>query len=573
MSPAAPTRVRERDATPRTAWASHGVACGLVVAAFAVACTAACRTRPEAGSSTESASEVRPGTSQGTLQPPEGRGLQAVALPDLSTMEAMARQQFEAQLSASRATLANAGSSPGDLARAYGDLGKLCLAATSFESAESALLNAQTLAPADPQWPYYLGQLYRAKGPVERSIESFERVLSMRPDDLPALIWLGESYLSQGRPDAAEPRFARAAAIQPGLSAAHYGLGRVKLAVRDFTSAAKSLETALTLEPRASAIHYPLAMAYRGLGDAARANAHLAQQGKLEPRPTDPLMAAIDNLLESAQAFNVRGGYALDVGNWSLAADHFRKALALSPQDASLHHRLGTALSQLGDGPGAMAEFRRAIELAPDHARAHYSLGLLLADSGQLDEADTHLGKAAELEPGYAPAHTQRANVLVRLRRYPEAEAAFDRALALEPANADAAFGRAMVSVRRGRYADARNRLNQWIASHPDQPTFRHALARLLAAAPDDAVRNGRRAKELVDELLKGGESLELGETTAMMLAELGRFQEAAAVQRDVLTAAQGAGLQGAVARLTANLERYQRGEPCRTPFAESELP
>jgi hypothetical protein len=37
---------------------------------------------------------------------------------------------------------------------------------------------------------------------------------------------------------------------------------------------------------------------------------------------------------------------------------------------------------------------------------------------------------------------------------------------------------------------------------HPEQPVFAHALARLLAAAPDDRVRDGRRALELAEELL-----------------------------------------------------------------------
>ena len=36
---------------------------------------------------------------------------------------------------------------------------------------------------------------------------------------------------------------------------------------------------------------------------------------------------------------------------------------------------------------------------------------------------------------------------------------------------------------------------------HPDQPDVAHMLARLLAAAPDDRVRDGRRAMEIVQDL------------------------------------------------------------------------
>jgi hypothetical protein len=130
-----------------------------------------------------------------------------------------------------------------------------------------------------------------------------------------------------------------------------------------------------------------------------------------------------------------------------------------------------------------------------------------------------------------------------------------------------------MALVRLRRYAQARDRLDQSISRHPDQPMFRLALARLLAAAPDDAVRNGARAKGLVDGLMKGPQTIELAETTAMMLAELGRYREAASVQRDLIAGAQQANLPEVVRRASENLKLYEAGRPCRTPFTESELP
>ena len=81
----------------------------------------------------------------------------------------------------------------------------------------------------------------------------------------------------------------------------------------------------------------------------------------------------------------------------------------------------------------------------------------------------------------------------------------------------EAAFGGAMALVRLERYRDARDRLTSGLQTHPDQSVFAHALARLLVAAPDPEVRDGQRAKTLVDELLLEQQSIELGETTAMM--------------------------------------------------------
>ena len=60
----------------------------------------------------------------------------------------------------------------------------------------------------------------------------------------------------------------------------------------------------------------------------------------------------------------------------------------------------------------------------------------------------------------------------------------------------------------------------------------------MLAAAPDDTVRDGARAMALVQELMKGDQDHGVGETMAMALAELGQFSEAVDVQRGVMAAA-----------------------------------
>ena len=77
----------------------------------------------------------------------------------------------------------------------------------------------------------------------------------------------------------------------------------------------------------------------------------------------------------------------------------------------------------------------------------------------------------------------------------------------------------------------------------------------MLAAAPDDQVRDGRRAMTIVDEMMKGPQSIELAETAAMGLAEVGRFDQAVEAQRSVLEAARQANLEPVVRRATENLQ------------------
>jgi hypothetical protein len=77
----------------------------------------------------------------------------------------------------------------------------------------------------------------------------------------------------------------------------------------------------------------------------------------------------------------------------------------------------------------------------------------------------------------------------------------------------------------------------------------------------------------LVDGLLAREKSIDVGATAAMMLAELGDYEQAAALQREVIAAAEQAGLSDAVRHMIDNLKLYEQRQPCRTPFTEDELP
>ena len=86
-------------------------------------------------------------------------------------------------------------------------------------------------------------------------------------------------------------------------------------------------------------------------------------------------------------------------------------------------------------------------------------------------------------------------------------------------------MGQALALVQLRRYLHARDRLAEAVNAYPQERAYAHALARLLAAAPDDRVRNGQRALTLVQDVLRNQQPTpDVGETMAMALAELGRY-------------------------------------------------
>ena len=105
---------------------------------------------------------------------------------------------------------------------------------------------------------------------------------------------------------------------------------------------------------------------------------------------------------------------------------------------------------------------------------------------------------------------------------------------------------------------------------YPDRMAFAHALVRLLAAVPDDRVRDGPGAMKVMDDLLrKEQRSTDLDEMMAMTLAALERYDEAVRWQRQAIAAAEQAGRGDIVKRLAATLSLYEHHKPCRTPWIE----
>jgi tetratricopeptide (TPR) repeat protein len=504
-----------------------------------------------------------PASNQGNAR----SGLQSVALPDVSSAAPAVQSQLRAQYASLQSAIQNAGTPAADLAAAYGQTGMLFLAAEYLDPAESSLMNARTLQPAEMRWPYYLAHLDRLRNDSAKAATWFEEARRLQPEHVPTLVWLGEMYLAQNNLDAADPLFRKALSLEPRSGVARYGLGRVALAKQHYAEAIEHLEQALTIAPAATRIHYPLALAYRGNGDRQNAEAHLKQRGEVEIQSADPLMEALGGLLQNTAAYEVRGAEALDKRQWPEAVANLRKAIKLAPDNAFTRLNLGTALYLTGDARGALEQFEAAVRLSPGLAKAHYSIGVLMEAAGRDREAIEHFSLAVKSDASYVEARMQLADALRRSGRVKESLPHYAEIIRTTPGVSQAVFGEAMALVRLGQYREARDRLSDGMKSYPDQAGFAHAQARLLSAAPDAAVRDGSRAMELMQQLLKQQQTLSLAETMAMTLAELGRFDEAVAWQRDALDTARKSGREDIARRLAENLVLYERHQPCRTPW------
>ena len=203
-------------------------------------------------------------------------------------------------------------------------------------------------------------------------------------------------------------------------------------------------------------------------------------------------------------------------------------------------------------------------------AKAHYSLGVLMASSGRGQEAIKHLSAAVGFSPNYVEAYQALADALRRSGRIEQSMTPVPKRSGSIPKQPT----RDLVTAwRSSSWAATWKREIGSTRRHDFTPIVRifHALSRVLAAAPDDRVRDGQRSQAITERLLQSGKTIDLGETMAMALAERGQFAEAVAIQRSLIQASIRSELGGVTKHLTANLLRYERQQPCRMPWASDD--
>jgi tetratricopeptide (TPR) repeat protein len=533
------------------------------------AATGGCSREP--ATSSPSSSTARSAGPRETAQPSEPSRVEPVEVPDFSTLAPPIRKQLETARAAFERRLDQQDLSRDERASAYGEFGQLLLAAGFRTAAAACFTNAERLAPTELRWPYYLAHIHRTEGRSLDAAAAFERAVRADATFMPAHVWLGNSYLDQGRPEDAKRQFQQALSLRPDVVAALFGMGRAALALKEYQAAVTHLERALSLDPSAGAVHQPLGLAYRGLGrthDAERHLSHREPVAEIRPSP-DPLDVHVT--VETAVGYQVRGQRALEAGDFGTAIALLRRAVELAPEDPALRHRYGTALALGGEQAAARAEFETLTRRWPRYEKGQYSLGLLKADEGDLQGALAAFRKSVAAAPTFIEARLQLAHLLRRTGNPRAALPEYSQILQVDPRVTEARFGRAMSLVLLGRFPEARAELEQGRTLHPEEVGFTLALARLLAASPDNPGRDGSRAVALLDGIPESGRRIEWGVVRAMALAEAGRFDEAVRTQRSVIALLEKNGSPQLARTQTGLLRMYESRRPTRTPWQGDE--
>jgi TolB-like protein/Flp pilus assembly protein TadD/DNA-binding winged helix-turn-helix (wHTH) protein len=261
------------------------------------------------------------------------------------------------------------------------------LDAPAFERAQAACTRASSMDPGLREVSLALGEMYRARGDATKAIEQYTKALddiALRPA---AYVGLARTEGAQGRNEIALDYFQRALKLRPGDANTHRELGLHQYVTGDLKGAIGSFETATTLQPDDDVLWSSLGGLYLVSGDTERAGK--AFERSLEIKPNYP---ALSNF----------GSLKYEAGEYVEAADLYRHAAELDPEDFRIWGNIGDALSALpATASQAREPYRRAADMAERYvdiksgdAQAFGLLAWYRANLGETNAARELLARA-----------------------------------------------------------------------------------------------------------------------------------------------------------------------------------
>jgi len=269
----------------------------------------------------------------------------------------------------------------------------------------------EEMKPREAEYYMVLGGGWKNLGNPTEAVAAYEQALRLKPDLARAM-----RALAEVQPERAESILARAVEVAPNDPESWFQFGML-------TASAERIQKAIALNPW-------FRDQYRGLAEVTHSEEAL--KAALRSDPFDDAAWDLGGRIltekgkfreaffdfQRAIAIRPSGSHLFDYALGLIRADRFDdaqiQAEAAVREDVNLaeaHELLGGLHARKGELTQAAGEYMAAIALKPDLARVHLRLGMVLATQGKTDEAAAHLREAAR---GNDAAVAEQANQALR---------------------------------------------------------------------------------------------------------------------------------------------------------------
>ena len=122
----------------------------------------------------------------------------------------------------------------------------------------------------------------------------------------------------------------------------------------------------------------------------------------------DYLLEMLNQLGNDYNGLVSAGNRFMDEGKFAVAAEMYRRALAIDGESPDVRTDFGACLHSVGLTERAIDEFRKVIAHHPEHAVAHLNMGIAYFTEGQQDSARHYWERFLSVEPAGSRADMVR---------------------------------------------------------------------------------------------------------------------------------------------------------------------
>jgi tetratricopeptide (TPR) repeat protein len=164
-------------------------------------------------------------------------------------------------------------------------------------------------------------------------------------------------------------------------------------------------------------------------------------QAKGDPEAADCFRTALNLDPNNATAHNGLGVMLAKAERMDEALPHLRKAVAANADSSDTQQWLTECLLKAGDHEGALLAAREVVRLKPVASHSHYLIGRCYFELSNFELALKHQREAVRIDPNKGALHNNLAVTLTYLRRWKEAEVEYREAIRIKPTEALNWFG------------------------------------------------------------------------------------------------------------------------------------
>ncbi len=282
---------------------------------------------------------------------------------------------------------------------------------------------AVTFGSDEPQVQITLGLIHLDTGRTEEALADFSRALDQAPRDVEALQGLARAYERSKAFRQAEDTLKKAIALRPNLWTGYKRLGLFYGSQGKFRQAIAQFSKVASLTPDNAQSFANLGSYHYFLGEFDEAKTMWERSLAIAPR-----YSALANL----------GRLLLDDGKFLEAAQRYRQAIELNPNNYSLWNNLAATYRETGDLEKQKAADKKSRSLAadalavnPQDVGAMTMLAYHCAAGGHGDRARAYLEQARTTAPSDPKVAVKAAEIYLKIGEEGHAHEAVSRALAM----------------------------------------------------------------------------------------------------------------------------------------------